>query len=164
MPDSQDISAHPFTTSFSAKDVRLTTRISEDNLKSMIWSCIHEGGHGLYEQGLPESEYGLPSGEAISLGIHESQSRLWENMVGRSLPYWKANYKKLQEYYPENLKDVTVEQFYKAANIVTPSLIRTEADELTYHFHILIRYEIEKALMEGKLQVKDLPAILECQV
>jgi carboxypeptidase Taq len=154
----QDISAHPFTTSFSAKDVRLTTRIAEDNLKSMIWSCIHEGGHGLYEQGLPDSEYGLPSGEAISLGIHESQSRLWENMVGRSLPYWKANYKKLQKYFPGNLNNVSVEQFYKAANIVTPSLIRTEADELTYHFHILIRYEIEKALMEGKLKVVDLPA------
>ena len=153
----QDISAHPFTTSFSSKDVRLTTRISEDNLKSMIWSCIHEGGHGLYEQGLPESEYGLPSGEAVSLGIHESQSRLWENMVGRGLPYWKANYKKLQEYYPENLAGINVEEFYKATNIVAPSFIRTEADELTYHFHILIRYEIEKALMEGKLQVKELP-------
>lgn len=154
----QDISAHPFTTSFNPKDVRVTTRIAEDNLKSMIWSCIHEGGHGLYEQGLPDSEYGLPSGEAISLGIHESQSRLWENMVGRSLPYWKANYKTLQKYFPENLKNVSVEAFYKAVNIVTPSFIRTEADELTYHFHILIRYEIEKALMEGKLEVKDLPA------
>jgi len=153
----QDISAHPFTTSFNAKDVRLTTRIAEDNLKSMIWSCIHEGGHGLYEQGLPESEYGLPSGEAISLGIHESQSRLWENMVGRSLPYWKANYETLIKYFPANLSKVNVEQFYKAVNIVTPSLIRTEADELTYHFHILIRYEIEKALMEGKLQVAELP-------
>jgi len=153
----QDISAHPFTTSFSPKDVRVTTRISEDNLKSMIWSCIHEGGHGLYEQGLPDSEYGLPSGEAISLGIHESQSRLWENMVGRGLPYWKANMKTLHKYFPENLHQIGPEHFYKAANIVTPSLIRTEADELTYHFHILIRYEIEKALMEGKLKVKDLP-------
>ncbi len=139
---------------FSPKDVRVTTRISEDNLKSMIWSCIHEGGHGLYEQGLPDSEYGLPSGEAISLGIHESQSRLWENMVGRGLPYWKANMKTLHKYFPENLHQMSPEHFYKAANIVTPSLIRTEADELTYHFHILIRYEIEKALMEGKLQVK----------
>lgn len=153
----QDISAHPFTTSFNPKDVRVTTRISEDNFKSMIWSCIHEGGHGLYEQGLPDSEYGLPSGEAISLGIHESQSRLWENMVGRSLPYWKANIKLAQKYFPQNLGNVTAEHFYKASNIVTPSFIRTEADELTYHFHILIRYEIEKALMEGKLQVKDLP-------
>jgi carboxypeptidase Taq len=153
----QDISAHPFTTSFNPKDVRVTTRISEDNLKSMIWSCIHEGGHGLYEQGLPESEYGLPSGEAISLGIHESQSRLWENMVGRGLPYWKANMKTLQKYFPANLNNISAEQFYKAANIVAPSFIRTEADELTYHFHILIRYEIEKALMEGKLEVKNLP-------
>ena len=153
----QDISAHPFTTSFSAKDVRLTTRISESNFKSMIWSCIHEGGHGLYEQGLPESEYGLPSGEAISLGIHESQSRLWENMVGRGLSYWKANIKTARKYFPENLNNVSAEQFWKASNIVTPSFIRTEADELTYHFHILIRYEIEKALMDGTLQVKDLP-------
>src|ERR1700677_4001078 len=154
----QDISAHPFTTSFNPKDVRVTTRIAEDYLKSMIWSCIHEGGHGLYEQGLPDSEYGLPSGEAVSLGIHESQSRLWENMVGRGLPYWKANMKTLHKYFPENLHQIGPEHFYKAANIVTPSFIRTEADELTYHFHILIRYEIEKALMEGKLQVKDLPA------
>jgi carboxypeptidase Taq len=154
----QDYSAHPFTTSFSAKDVRVTTRVSENNLKSMVWSCIHEGGHALYEQGLPDSEYGLPSGEAISLGIHESQSRLWENMVGRSLPYWKANIKKAQKYFPENLNTVSAEQFWKASNIVTPSFIRTEADELTYHFHILIRYEIEKALMDGSLQVKNLPA------
>lgn len=153
----QDISIHPFTTSFSSLDVRVTTKILEDNLKSMIWSCIHEGGHGLYEQGLLPSEYGLPSGEAISLGIHESQSRLWENNVGRSLPYWKANYAKLQSYYPENLKNVSLEQFYKAVNLVKPSLIRIEADELTYHFHILIRYEVEKALMEGKIKVAELP-------
>ena len=154
----QDYSAHPFTTSFSSKDVRVTTRVSEDNFKSMIWSCIHEGGHALYEQGLPESEYGLPSGEAVSLGIHESQSRLWENMVGRGLPYWKANIKLAHKYFPENLKSVSAEHFWKASNIVTPSFIRTEADELTYHFHILIRYEIEKALMDGTLEVKDLPA------
>lgn len=153
----QDISIHPFTTSFSSLDVRVTTKILEDNLKSMIWSCIHEGGHGLYEQGLLPTEYGLPSGEAISLGIHESQSRLWENNVGRSLSYWKANYAKLQSYYPENLKNVSLEQFYKAVNLVKPSLIRIEADELTYHFHILIRYEVEKALMEGKIKVAELP-------
>ncbi|HXB13555.1 MAG TPA: carboxypeptidase M32 [Bacteroidia bacterium] len=153
----QDISIHPFTTSFSSLDVRVTTKVIEDNLQSMIWSCIHEGGHGLYEQGLPSSEYGLPSGEAISLGIHESQSRLWENNVGRCLPYWKANYKKLQSYYPENLKNVTLEQFYKAMNRVEPSLIRIEADELTYHFHILIRYEIEKKLLGGEIKVSELP-------
>jgi carboxypeptidase Taq len=153
----QDISIHPFTTSFSAQDVRVTTKILEDNLKSMIWSCIHEGGHGLYEQGLPAEEYGLPSSEAVSLGIHESQSRLWENNVGRSLAYWKANYAKLQSYYPEHLKKVSLEQFYKAINLVQPSLIRIEADELTYHFHILVRYEVEKALIGGKIKVSELP-------
>ncbi|NNM94704.1 MAG: carboxypeptidase M32 [Bacteroidia bacterium] len=153
----QDISIHPFTTSFNALDVRVTTKILEDNLKSMIWSCIHEGGHGLYEQGLPSGEYGLPSGEAISLGIHESQSRLWENNVGRSLPYWKANYKNLQSLYPENLGKVSLEQFYRAMNRVEPSFIRIEADELTYHFHILVRYDVEKKLIGGELKVKELP-------
>lgn len=153
----QDVSSHPFTTNFSSEDVRVTTRINENDLNEMIWSCIHEGGHALYEQGLPASEYGLPSGEYISLGIHESQSRLWENNVGRGLSYWKANYKKLNETFPENLKNVSVDDFYKAMNIVKPSLIRTSADELTYHFHVLIRFEIEKALIEGSLEVKDLP-------
>ena len=154
----QDASSHPFTTNFSSQDVRITTRINETDLNEMIWSCIHEGGHALYEQGLPASEYGLPSGEYVSLGIHESQSRLWENNVGRSLPYWKANYSKLQNAFPENLKDANFEDFYKAMNIVKPSLIRTSADELTYHFHVLIRFEIEKALIEGTIEVKDLPS------
>jgi carboxypeptidase Taq len=153
----QDESTHPFTIHFNPDDVRVTTRVSEGNLNEMIWSCIHEGGHALYEQGIPSSEYGLPSGEAISLGIHESQSRLWENNVGRSLAYWKKNFSLLQKAFPENLKDVTAEDFYKAMNIVKPSLVRTAADELTYHFHILVRYEIEKALIEGSLEVKDLP-------
>jgi len=153
----QDISSHPFTTNFSSQDVRVTTRINENDINEMIWSCIHEGGHALYEQGLPASEYGLPSGEYISLGIHESQSRLWENNVGRSLAYWKNNFSKLQTLFPENLKDVSPIDFYKAMNIVKPSLIRTSADELTYHFHVLIRFEIEKALIENTLQVEDLP-------
>jgi carboxypeptidase Taq len=138
--------------------VRVTTRIDENNFNDMTWSCIHEGGHALYEQGLPAEHYGLPLAEAVSLGIHESQSRLWENNVGRSLSYWKANYKKLQSLFPENLNSVTVEEFYKAINHVKPSLIRTNADEITYHFHVLIRYEVEKALIEGTLQVEDLPA------
>lgn len=155
----QDISSHPFTTNFNSLDVRITTRINENDLNEMIWSCIHEGGHALYEQGLNADDYGLPSGEAISLGIHESQSRLWENCVGRSLPYWKANYKKLLEIFPGNLKNVSVEDFYKAMNVVQPSLIRTSADELTYHFHVLIRFEIEKALIEKSVEVKDLPAL-----
>ena len=155
----QDISSHPFTTNFGPLDVRVTTRVAENNLESMVWSCIHEGGHALYEQGLPATEYGLPSGEYISLGIHESQSRLWENNVGRELPYWTYNFPILQAIFPDNLKGQTPESFFKAINTVSPSLIRTSADELTYHFHILIRFEIEKALIEGSIEVKDLPAV-----
>ncbi len=153
----QDISTHPFTTNFSARDVRVTTRISENDLGEMIWSCIHEGGHALYEQGLPDEDYGLPSGEYLSLGIHESQSRLWENNVGRSYDFWEHNYPALQDLYPENLSKVGVEEFYKAINKVQASLIRTSADELTYHMHVLIRYEIETLLMEKQITVKDLP-------
>ncbi|MEM6318247.1 MAG: carboxypeptidase M32 [Bacteroidota bacterium] len=152
----QDISEHPFTINFSPEDVRVTTRIDEHDFMNMTWSCIHEGGHALYEQGLPSDQYGLPCGTSVSLGIHESQSRLWENNVGRSLAYWKAHYANLQKAFPKNLKDVSVKRFYKAINKIQPNLIRTEADELHYHFHVLIRFEIEKGLMEGTLQVKDL--------
>lgn len=147
----QDKSEHPFTSGTSPKDVRLTTRISENDLANMVWSCIHEGGHGLYEQGLPESEYGLPLGQSVSLGIHESQSRLWENNVGRSLPFWKHNFSLAQKYFPENLNHVSLDAFYKAMNEVKPSFIRTEADELSYHLHILIRFEMEKEMMEGRI-------------
>jgi len=153
----QDKSSHPFTTSFNPYDVRVTTRVKENDLSEMIWSCIHEGGHGLYEQGLSADEYGLPLGEAISLGIHESQSRLWENNVGRSLMYWKKNSELLKSYFPEQLKNVSAEDFYKAMNKVESSLIRTNADELTYHFHIMIRFEIEKALFENTIKVSELP-------
>lgn len=155
----QDKSSHPFTTNFSSQDVRVTTRINENDLSEIIWSTIHEGGHALYEQGLKPENYGLPTGEYISLGIHESQSRLWENNVGRSLDFWKSHYPILQKEFPENLTNIDVESFYKAMNIVKPSLIRTSADELTYHFHVLIRFEIEKALIEGSIEVKDLPGI-----
>ena len=134
----QDVSAHPFTISFGAGDVRVTTRVNENDLAEMIWSCIHEGGHALYEQGLPAADYGLPSGEAVSLAIHESQSRLWENNVARSLPFWQHNYAKLQVLFPESLAAVGLHDFYKAFNHVKPSLVRTSADELTYHFHIII--------------------------
>ena len=153
----QDISSHPFTTSMSQDDVRVTTRINENDFSEMIWSCIHEGGHALYEQGLSPEQYGMPMGEAVSLGIHESQSRLWENNIGRSLAYWKGNIKAAQKYFPEQLKNVTAEDFFKGMNRVEPSLIRTNADELTYHFHIMIRYEIEKAIFEDKLKVEELP-------
>ncbi|MEO8768606.1 MAG: carboxypeptidase M32 [Ferruginibacter sp.] len=154
----QDISEHPFTTSFSSRDVRVTTRIDENDFGNMTWSCIHEGGHALYEQGLPSDEYGLPLGEYCSLSIHESQSRLWENCIGRSLPYWEQNFDLLRSYFPKQFKDITVVQFYQGINKVQPSLIRTEADELTYHFHVMIRYEIEKQLIEGTLKTKDIPA------
>jgi carboxypeptidase Taq len=155
----QDISPHPFTTSFGATDVRVTTRIDEHNFGNMTWSCIHEGGHALYEQGLPNEDYGLPSGKYVSLGIHESQSRLWENNVGRSLGFWKSHYGDLQQLFPGNLKNVNLNDFYKGINKVVPSLIRTESDELHYHFHILIRFEIEKGLIEGSLEVDDLDKI-----
>ena len=125
----------------------------------MIWSCIHEGGHALYEQGILSENYGTPLGNSVSLGIHESQSRLWENHVGRSLEYWKNNYPTLQSLFPEKLKDIDYNKFYKATNNVKPSLIRTNADELTYHLHVLIRYEIEKGLIEGSIKVNDLPSI-----
>ena len=154
----QDYSEHPFTTSFAPSDVRLTTRVDENNYASMLWSCIHECGHGLYEQGLPEEQYGLPLGAATSLGIHESQSRIWENCIGRGLDFWKFFYPKLQARFPQQLADVTAESFFKAANKVEPSLVRTEADEITYHFHVMIRYEIEKQLIEGSLDVTDLRA------
>jgi carboxypeptidase Taq len=154
----QDISEHPFTTSFCSSDVRVTTRIDENDFGNMTWSCLHEGGHALYEQGLPAEEYGLPLGEYCSLGIHESQSRLWENCVGRGLPFWQHNFLVAQAFFPQQLGNIGVEQFYKAINKVQPSLIRTEADELTYHFHVMIRYEIEKLLIEGQLATKDIPA------
>jgi carboxypeptidase Taq len=153
----QDISEHPFTTNFCSQDVRVTTRIDENDFSNMLWSCIHEGGHALYEQGLPAEEYGMPLGEYCSLSIHESQSRLWENCIGRGKPFWQHNYEFLQKSFPQQLNVVLVEQFYKAINKVQPSLIRTEADELTYHFHVMIRYEIEKLLMEGTIVAKDIP-------
>ena len=153
----QDLSEHPFTISFNPDDVRVTTRVNERNLHVLIWSSIHEGGHALYEQGLSRDQYGLPAGSAASLSIHESQSRLYENNIGRSLDYWIANYNQLRDKFPANLEDITVAEFYQAINKVEPGLIRTEADELTYHLHILIRFEIEKALIEGSLEAKDLP-------
>lgn len=154
----QDISEHPFTINFSSTDVRVTTRINENDFSGMCWSCIHEAGHALYEQGLPENEYGLPLGEYASLGIHESQSRLWENNVGRSMDFWQHNFPLLQSYFPEQLQHIDTVHFYNAINKVQPSLIRTEADELTYHFHVMIRYELEKQLIDGSVETKDIPS------
>ena len=155
----QDYAEHPFTTSFSGNDVRITTRVDEHNYASLLWSTIHEGGHALYEQGLPDEQYGLPLGAAASLGIHESQSRLWENCVGRGANTWQYFFPALQSYFPDQLKDVSTADFFKAMNRVEPSLIRTEADEVTYHFHVMIRYEIEKGLMENSIDPKDLQKV-----
>jgi carboxypeptidase Taq len=154
----QDISEHPFTINFNNSDVRITTRIDEQDLSNMTWSCLHEGGHALYEQGLPGDEYGLPLSEYCSLSIHESQSRLWENCVGRGLPYWQHNIQLVRNIFPEQLKTISAEDFYRGINKVQPSLIRTEADEVTYHFHVMIRYEIEKMLIDGTIGTADIPA------
>ena len=153
----QDISLHPFTINFNSRDVRVTTRIDEEDLGNMTWSCIHEGGHALYEQGLPAEQYGLPLGEFCSLSIHESQSRLWENCIGRSSAFWQHNFKALKSFFPRQLAMISVDEFYKGINKVAPSLIRTEADELTYHLHVMIRYELEKLLIGGSIGSKDIP-------
>jgi carboxypeptidase Taq len=154
----QDISEHPFTTSFNPHDVRITTRIDEHDFSHMTWSCIHEAGHALYEQGLPPEYYGLPLGEYASLSIHESQSRLWENNIGRSLNWWTTIYPRLQNTFPDRLQTVSAADFYKGINKVQPSLIRTEADEVSYHFHVMIRYELEKQLLDGSLSVAEIPS------
>ena len=154
-----DLSAHPFTTSFHPTDVRVTTRVHEHDLQSCLFSCIHEGGHGLYDQGLDPRYFGTPLGDSVSLGIHESQSRMWENCVGRSRPFWRFFYPMLQQTFHHQLRSLDGEQFYAAINRVKPSLIRVEADELTYNLHIMLRFEIEQDLIEGKTRPEDLPRI-----
>ena len=154
-----DLSAHPFTTSFHPTDVRVTTRVFEHDLQSCLFSCIHEGGHGLYDQGLDTRYFGTPLGESVSLGIHESQSRMWENCVGRSRSFWRFFYPLLQQTFPQQLGALDGEQFYAAINRVKPSMIRVEADELTYNLHIMLRFEIEQDLIEGRTSPEDLPGI-----
>ncbi|WP_447974126.1 carboxypeptidase M32 [Nitrospira sp. Kam-Ns4a] len=154
-----DLSAHPFTTSLHPTDVRVTTRVYEKELPACLFSCLHEGGHGLYDQGLDPEHYGTPLGEALSLGIHESQSRLWENCVGRSRPFWRGFFPLLQQAFPDQLGGIGLEQFYAAVNRVKPSLIRVEADELTYNLHIMLRFEIERGLVEDRIRVEDLPVV-----
>jgi carboxypeptidase Taq len=155
----QDKSAHPFTTSFHPTDVRITTRLKEDYFKTGIFATIHETGHALYEQGLPAADYGTPFGEPVSFGFHESQSRLWENYVARSKQFWEHFYPILKKYFRKPLKGVSMEQFYKMINTVTPSLIRVEADEVTYSLHIMLRFEIEKMLINQDLSIKELPEV-----
>ncbi len=151
-----DVAVHPFCSGTSPDDVRLTTRYSDDLMQMSLFGIIHETGHGLYEQGLPDAG-GMPVGGAISLGIHESQSRMWENLVGRSREFWVHYLPLLAEQFPEQLQGVEVDRVYAGVNQVEASLIRVEADEVTYNLHILLRFELEKALIEGDLAVKDLP-------
>jgi len=151
-----DPTAHPFATGLNPGDVRVTTRYIEDDFKNALFSSIHEGGHALYEQNISWELLGTNLCTGTSLGIHESQSRLWENMIGRSREFWERYYGDFLRMTPE-LSDVPLEAFYRAVNEVKPSLIRTEADELTYNLHIMIRYELEKELVNDRLQVADLP-------
>ncbi|MFS8563379.1 MAG: carboxypeptidase M32 [Rhabdochlamydiaceae bacterium] len=154
-----DLTSHPFCSGLSIKDTRMTTRIHPNLIMSNIFSVLHEGGHGLYNKGLPEHEFGTPLCEHSSLGIDESQSRWWETRIGRSLPFWKYFYPKLQSAFPEQLSSLSIEDFVRGINIAEPSFIRVEADEVTYCLHIILRFEIEKALMEGSLKVKDIPKV-----
>ncbi|MEZ4701969.1 MAG: carboxypeptidase M32 [Rhodothermales bacterium] len=154
----QDLSAHPFTTSFSITDVRLTTRVSERFLPSALFGTLHEAGHGLYEQGIDPAFDRTPLADGASLGMHESQSRLWENLVGRSRPFWDRYYAKLQAVFPEQLGGISQDAFYRAVNAVSPTPIRVEADEVTYNLHIMLRFELETEMMDGALAVDDLPA------
>ena len=152
-----DEAAHPFASGFAPGDVRLTTREHEDDLFSGLFAVLHESGHGLYEQGLTGAIEGTFVGNATSLGLHESQSRFWENMVGRSRAFWERHLGEVKEAFPEQLRDVSLDQFVRAANLVEPSLIRVEADEVTYHLHVYLRFELELALLRGDLGVDDLP-------
>lgn len=152
-----DTTAHPFCTTLGPRDVRLTTRYDEKDFTSSLFGVLHETGHGLYEQGLPEEDFGLPSGRACSLGIHESQSRLWENHVGRSRPFWEKWLPRTAEIFP-HLRKIGLDDFLAAINRSEYSFIRVEADEATYDLHILLRFEIERRMVRGDLAVKDVPA------
>ena len=152
----QDRSVHPFTTSFDPDDVRITTRIFEKLPLSSVFSTIHEAGHGLYEQGLPKNHRRMVLCSAASMGLHESQSRLWENLVGRSRPFWNALLPRYRELFPAQLMNVSTAEFVKAVNRVERSPIRVEADEVTYNMHIFIRFELELRLLRDELKVDDL--------
>lgn len=151
-----DESVHPFTIEFNNKDVRITTHYYENDFTNALFSCIHEGGHGIYEQNISDELAGTTLASGVSSGIHESQSRFYENILGRSREFWNYFYPDVKKTYP-HFKDVDFEDFYRAINIVRPSLIRVDADELTYSLHIIIRYELEKALINDEIRVEDLP-------
>ena len=152
-----DESEHPFTTDFGKDDVRITTHYYENDFRSAMFGCIHEGGHAIYEQDISKDLMGTGLAEGTSMGIHESQSRFYENILGRSKEFWSYFYPEARKKFPQ-FESITLDQFYKAINKVEPSLIRIEADELTYSLHVIIRYELEKMLINDELKVEDLPA------
>ncbi|CAM2788107.1 carboxypeptidase M32 [Paenibacillus sediminis] len=154
-----DETVHPFETTINSGDVRVTTHYYENDVASALFSTLHEGGHALYEQNVSKELSATPLGEGTSMGIHESQSRTWENMIGRSRSFWKRYFTDLQKHFPEQLNGITVDQFYEGINKSENSLIRIESDELTYNLHIIIRYEIEKMLFNENLSVHDLPKV-----
>lgn len=153
----QDMTHHPFMTKFSLGDVRITTRSRENDLTDSLFSTVHEAGHALYEQGIRREFEGTPLANGASAGVHESQSRLWENLVGRSRAFWVHFYPRIQAAFPEALRSVELDTFYRAINKVERSLIRTDADEVTYNLHVMLRFDLELDLLEGRLAVKDLP-------
>jgi carboxypeptidase Taq len=155
----QDVSVHPFTTSFGWGDIRITTRIDENYLPTALFGSIHESGHAMYEQNISQSLRRTLLCDGASMAIHESQSRLWENLVGRSYAFWKHFYPDLVKIFPTQLGNIDLDTFYRGINYVKPGMIRVEADEATYNLHIMLRMELEIALLEGKLSVKDLPQI-----
>lgn len=154
-----DISAHPFCSGLGPGDCRLTTRYDEHHFPGAFFGTMHEAGHGIYEQGLNREQFGLACGDACSLGVHESQSRLWENFVGRSRSFWQHFYPQAQSRFPAALGTVDLDTFYQAINVVRPSWIRVEADEVTYNLHIMLRFELEQVLLSGDLPIADVPAV-----
>jgi carboxypeptidase Taq len=154
----QDRSAHPFSIHFAPTDVRITTRVDEQFFSPAFFGTLHESGHGMYEQGVALELARTPLAHGTSLGMHESQSRLWENQVGRSKAFWTRYYPDLQTLFPDQLASISLDEFYGAANRVEPSLIRVEADEVTYNLHVMLRFELERALISGDLPVRDLPS------
>ncbi|HLO32646.1 MAG TPA: carboxypeptidase M32 [Anaerolineales bacterium] len=155
----QDKAPHPFESAFSVNDVRITTRYETDNPLATLFSTMHESGHAMYEQGINPAYERTPLSGGTSLAVHESQSRMWENLVGRSLPFWEHFYPTLKKTFPAQLEDVSLKSFYKAINKVEPSLIRVNADEATYNMHVMLRLELEIGMVEGLIAVKDLPEI-----
>ncbi len=152
-----DKTHHPFMTKFSLGDVRITNRMRSDEPTELLFGSLHEAGHALYEQGIARHLEATPLAEGTSSGVHESQSRLWENLVGRSMPFWRHFYPQFQREFAEQLSGVAVEKFFAAINHVSRSLVRTDADELTYNLHVMIRFDLEMELLEGRLSVRDLP-------